>query len=251
MCDSFSVTELYYLMNAIFDYEPGIYTKIGNYCGIHKYQDFIKWFLILEKFSFIDKEEYENLESPPDIKTKCSYFKDFGGRPPYTAVWGLSLSEYCFRQFNERLGLDMEKKEYENIIYGEKEWTIYDDVNDSLYKNLGLYKCDIEQLKKIDINKCTIMFHCFTELNDIKRCIETRDYTFHQKIMCPIHIPTHFIEVIPTDSSQFPLIFKGFFVDMIIRHLRCFTMTSNFMETKEYNLKINDYYNKIKNYNKS
>ena len=49
------------------------------------------------------------------------------------------------------------KKEYENIIYGKKEWDIYDDVDNSLYKNLGLYKCDIEELKKIDINKCTII----------------------------------------------------------------------------------------------
>jgi hypothetical protein len=242
-----SVIELHYLMNALFDYEPGIYTKIGKYCGVHKDEDFTKWFLILEKFSFINKEEYENLESPPNIKTKCSYFREFGGRKPYTAVWGLSLSEYCFCQFNERLGLNIAKKEYKNLIYGKKEWDIYDDVNDSLYKNLGLYKCDIEQLKKLDINKCTLMFHCFTELNDIKRCIETRDYTFNSDVY-PIHIPTHFIEIIPTDSLQKSIILKGFFVDMIIRHLRCFSMTSDFMETKEYNSVINEYYSKIKNY---
>ena len=48
-------------MNAIFDYEPGIYTKISKYCGVYKNQDFRKWFLILEKFSFIEKEVFENL----------------------------------------------------------------------------------------------------------------------------------------------------------------------------------------------
>ena len=118
---------------------------------------------------------------------------------------------------------------------------------DSYYKHLGFFRNNLRDIQ--NIGKCSIMFHHFTKKDDIKnsknnnKYIEWKSESNFVDYCVGIYVPIHFIEIIPENGKS--IIFKGYFVDMMIRDLGLQSVCSRYMHTDEYVKDVNRYYDRL------
>lgn len=224
-----STTNLIKLLNDIHRYEPGIYDKIARLCGVYKEQNFQKgwrpWFenMVSKR---IDVKTFIRADYDAKIKM-CEEVALDKSSSLYNLVSFISRLKY-----NECLG--------DNLVRSNM-------LLNSFYKHLGFFRNNLRDIQ--NIGKCSIMFHNFTKKDDIKNSKDAGKYIEWQwdshfvDYCVAIHVPTHFIEIIPENGKS--IIFKGYFVDMMIRDLGLHSVCSQYMHTDEYVKDVNRYYDRL------